>query len=138
MNRNNSVSNSISIHILKDSSMFYTPTENSISITNALRASNGSYVDDHSGAHMARSAHFAVLEKGGKQFVCPLPSGQSGSWVTSLNPIVLKGGKPHMTVNSVHVLDQKGNTVGEAITAFNQQFKDCEWGKAQIVDVVSI
>lgn len=118
--------------------MFYTPSENNVSIVNALRASNGSYVDDHGGARVVRSTRFAVLEKGGKQFVCPLPSGQSGSWVSSLNPIVLKDGNPHMTVNSVHVLDQKGNTVGEAITAFNQQFKDCEWGKAQIVDVISI
>ena len=118
--------------------MFYTPTEANIAIINVLRNTKGVYVDDHRReVETDHATHFAVLEVDGQQYVCPLPSKQHyGSWVTSLNPIVLKDGQPHLTTASVHTLNQNGDTIGKAVNAFNKEFKDSQWGKAEIVDVV--
>jgi hypothetical protein len=120
--------------------MFYTATEANIAIIAALRATKGVYVDEHRKNEQTDSAtHFAVLQIGEHQHVCPLPKAQHyGAWVTSLNPIYLEEGKAHLSTWSKHTLNQKGTTVGEAINAFNKEFKDSKWGKAEIVDVVII
>lgn len=120
--------------------MFYAATEANIAIINALRASNGAYVDDHCKNNETDSAtHFAVLEVDGEQIVCPLPNKQHyGSWVSSLNPIYLKDGQVHLSTCSAHTLNQNGATIGEAVAAFNKEFKDSKWGKASIADVVII
>lgn len=120
--------------------MFYTPTAQNEIIINVLRNTKG-YIDDHRRRNVEtdHATHFAVLEVDGQQYVCPLPSKQHyGSWVTSLNPIVLKDGQPHLTTASVHTLNQKGATIGEAVKAFNEEFRDSKWGKAEIVDIVII
>ena len=120
--------------------MFYTPTEANIAIINALRASNGVYIDEHRRNEETDSAtHFAVLQLDHEQIVYPLPNKQHyGSWITSLNPIVLKNGQARLCTCAAHTLNQKGNTIGEAINAFNKEFKDSKWGSAEIVDVVII
>jgi len=120
--------------------MFYAPTEANVAIINALRATKGVYVDDHRKNKETDSAtHFAVLEVDGVQHVCPLPNAKHyGAWISSLNPIYLKDGQVHLSTCSAHTLNQNGATIGEAINAFNEQFKDCKWGKAEIVDVVII
>lgn len=120
--------------------MFYTPTEANIAIIAALRASSGAYVDDHNnGDRAGQSTHYAVLQMGEQQHICPLPKAQHyGAWVTSLNPIYLEEGQPHLSTWSKHTLNQKGATIGEAINSFNKEFKECKWGRAEIVDVVVI
>lgn len=120
--------------------MFYAPTEANIAIIDALRATSGVYNDDHNnGDRTGQSTHFAVLQIGEQQHVCPLPNKQHyGAWISSLNPIYLKDDQPHVSTWSKHTLNQNGATIGEAINAFNEQFKDCKWGAANIVDVVII
>lgn len=120
--------------------MFYTATEANIEIINALRATKGVYVDEHRKNEQTDTAtHFAVLQLDHEQLVCPLPNKQHyGTWITSLNPIVLKDGQPRLSTYSAHTLNQQGDSIAEAINAFNKEFKDSKWGKAEIVDVVII
>ena len=120
--------------------MFYTATEQNIAIINALRATSGVYNDDHNnGDRTGQSTHFAVLQIGEQQHVCPLPNKQHyGAWISSLNPIYLKDGQVHLSTCSAHTLNQNGATIGEAVAAFNKEFKDSKWGKASIADVVII
>lgn len=120
--------------------MFYTATETNIAIIAALRATKGVYVDEHRKNEQTDSAtHFAVLQLDGNQHVCPLPDTQHyGAWISSLNPIVLKDGQPRLSTYSAHTLNQNGDTIGEAVSAFNKEFKDSKWGSAEIVDVVII
>ena len=120
--------------------MFYTVTQQNEVIVAALRASKGVYIDDHNnGDQTGQSTHFAVLQIGERQHICPLPNTKHcGSWIISLNPIYLEEGQPHLSTWSKHTLNQQGDTIGEAVNAFNKEFKDCKWGKAEIVDVVII
>lgn len=120
--------------------MFYTATDKSIEIVSVLRTAKGVYKDDHNnGDRSGQSTHFAVLQIGEQQHVCPLPNKQHyGAWISSLNPIYLKEGQPHLSTWSKHTLNQQGATVGEAVAAFNKEFKDSKWGKAEIVDIVII
>ncbi len=120
--------------------MFYTATEANIAIIAALRATKGVYVDEHRKNEQTDSAtHFAVLQLDHVQIVCPLPNEQHcGSWISSLNPIVLKDGQPRLSTCSAHTLNQNGDTIGKAVNAFNKEFKDSQWGRAEIVDVVII
>ena len=120
--------------------MLYIPTEANIAIIAALRVSKGVYVDEHRSDEQTDNAtHFAVLQLDHEQIVCPLPNKQHyGSWITSLNPIVLKDAQPRLSTYAAHTLNQCEDTIGEAVNAFNKEFKDSKWGKAEIVDVVII
>lgn len=120
--------------------MLYTVTQQNEVIVAALRASKGVYIDDHNnGDQTGQSTHFAVLQIGEQQHICPLPNKQHyGKWMSSLNPIYLEDGQPHLSTWSQHTLNQYGTTIGAAVNNFNTEFKDSKWGKAVIIDVIVI
>lgn len=41
-----------------------------------------------------------------------------------------------LSTSSVHTLNKPGRRVIDAAKAFNEEFKECKWGKAEIVDIV--
>ena len=118
--------------------MNYALTAQNEIIINALKIAKGAYVDDHrKGGATDTASMFAVLEVDGEQHICPLPNKQHyGSWVTSLNPIYLKVNEVRLSTSGVHTLNKPGRRVIDAINAFNKEFKDSKWGKAEIVDIV--
>ena len=88
-----------------------------------LSDTRGQYIDGHNG-HTTNSTYFAVLAIDDERYVCPLPSAKYGStWVTTLNPITVKGETARLSIRALHTLNQKGGSVFDAALAFNECFK---------------
>ena len=100
-----------------------------------LSNTRGQYVDGHNN-QITRSRMFAVLAIDEERFICPLPSFRNGStWVTTLNPITVKGDQARLSIRALHTLNQKGESVFDAVMAFNECFKNTS---ARVLDVFTV
>ena len=100
-----------------------------------LSNTRGEYVDGHNG-QITKSRMFAVLAIDEERFICPLPSFRNGStWVTTLNPITVKGDQARLSIRALHTLNQKGGSVFDAALAFNECFKK---QGVQILDIFTV
>ncbi len=100
-----------------------------------LSNTRGAYVDGHNN-QITRSRMFAVLAIDEERHVCPLPSFRNGStWVTTLNPITVKGDQARLSIRALHTLNQKGESVFDAVMAFNEAFKK---QGVQILDIFTV
>lgn len=100
-----------------------------------LSNTRGEYVDGHNG-HTTNSTYFAVLAINEERHVCPLPNAKYGAnWVTTLNPITVKGETARLSIRALHTLNQKGGSVFDAAQAFNECFKS---SGVQIHDIFTV
>jgi hypothetical protein len=100
-----------------------------------LSGTRGQYIDGHNN-QITRSHMFAVLAIDKERFICPLPSFRNGStWVTTLNPITVKGDQARLSIRALHTLNQKGESVFDAVLAYNECFKNIG---VRILDVFTV
>jgi hypothetical protein len=111
-------------------------TTSSVAATIAhLSNSRGEYIDGHNN-RTTTSRTFAVLAIDEERHVCPLPSFRDGStWVSTLNPITVKGETARLSIRALHTLNQKGESVFDAALAFNEAFKS---SGVKILDIFTV
>ena len=100
-----------------------------------LSNTRGEYVDGHNNSS-TNSTYFAVLAINEERHVCPLPNAKYGAnWVTTLNPITVKGETARLSIRALHTLNQKGGSVFDAALTFNECFKK---QGVQILDIFTV
>lgn len=108
----------------------------------ALINTEGKFRDDHNNSReFSTYKQFAVLQQGDKISICPIPAAPySGNrFIISLNPLYLKEeGQLHLSTRSIHTFDQLGMDLEQAVENFNNEYRNHQWGQAEITEIIKI
>ena len=98
--------------------------QNIVQIINTLTAVGGEYVDGHSrNKEVVKALAFVTLVVGDLVSICPVHQHREGWWVSSLNQLELvEEGGLKVSTESIHMFNQRGDTLEEAVIGFNKTF----------------
>lgn len=99
--------------------------QNIVSIVNAITANGGKYIDGHSARRdMTKAPAFVKMVIGDLISICPVHQYREGWWVSSLNQLELVEGGVEVSTESLHMFNQRGDTLEDAVKAFNSDFNN--------------
>lgn len=111
--------------------------QNIIAVLNTITANGGKYVDGHSaGREVVKAPAFVKLVIGDLVSICPVHEYRKGWWVSSLNQLQLVEGGVEVSTEAIHMFNQRGDTLEEAVNSFNEAFNnDGAAVRAKIVQI---